>query len=141
MPPGRLSGGGLVPRFGRLTLAEANALLLGLHAINVYQLQHGAKPVSPYLYPGPGGLRVLRYIRRDPLEHWRNIREIWAHGGGDCEDLAAAVSAELAVQGVAALPRIMSVRPGLAHGVVEVFSGPLAGRILDPSKTGGMGEA
>ena len=44
------------------------------------------------------------------------------------------------MQGVSARPRIMFVRPGLAYGVVEVLSGPLKGRFLDPSKTGGMGE-
>lgn len=130
-----------MPRFGRLSLPEADALLLGLHAANVYQLRHGVPPVSAALHADAFGRRLLRYIRRDPREHWRTIREIWAAGGGDCEDLAAAVSAELAVQGVAAVPRIMWVRPGLAHGVVQVLAGPLAGRLLDPSKTGGMGQA
>lgn len=133
-------GGGIVPTFGRLPLPEAEQLLQGVHAVNVYQLQHGVPPVSAALKADAHGRRRLRYIRDDPDENWQTIRDIWRRGGGDCEDLAAAVSAEIQVfTGYHARPRIMHVRPGLAHGVVEVLEGPYKGRFLDPSKTGGMG--
>jgi len=126
----------VTPHFGRLTLEEAQALLQGLHAVNVVQLRRGIVPVGPALFPDARGRRRLRYIRRDPNERWLNLREIWRLGGGDCEDLAAAVSAELEVlHGIPAIPIITRVRPGLAHARVLRLDN---GTILDPSVTGGM---
>ena len=37
----------------------------------------------------------IKYIQRDPNEHWKSRNEILEDGGGDCEDLATAVTAEL----------------------------------------------
>lgn len=119
----------LTPRFGALTLAEAQALLSGLQAVDQVQLAQGWPSVSLGLQTGR-----LRYLRRDPNEHWRNVREIWRFGGGDCEDLAAAVAAELIMQGVPARAVIQRVRPGLAHALVRLPDR----RIIDPSRTGGM---
>ncbi|MCB9759736.1 MAG: hypothetical protein H6739_07825 [Alphaproteobacteria bacterium] len=124
------------PRFGVLTLGEAQALLQGLHALNKLQLRQGVPPISRALRPDGWGRRRLAYIRRDPTERWLSLREIWQRGGGDCEDLAAATSAELdALYGIPAVPIITRVRPGLAHARVLRLDN---GTILDPSLTGGM---
>lgn len=132
--------GGVVPRLGTLNLEEAEALLFGLYLVDLKQLRRGVPPISQALQRGPRG-RVLRYIRSDPSEHWQTIREIWRSGGGDCEDLAAAVAAEYTWRtGLPARPVIRRVRPGLAHATVEILAGGLAGVRLDPSRTGGMGE-
>lgn len=114
---------------------EAEAALMGLVAVNVAQLRRGARPITAALRGGRRRRR-LRYIRLDRAEEWRSILLIWRHGGGDCEDLAAAVAAELIVQGIAARVVIRQVRPGLWHALVLLPNGVL----LDPSKTGGMGE-
>lgn len=128
------------PTFGPLSLEEGSLLLQGVYAMNVYQLSHGQRGILGALVPGSAGpgRRRLRYIRRDPLERWQNIREIWKFGGGDCEDLAAAVAAELTVMGIPARPVVYRVRPGLAHVVVQQLRD---GKLLDPSKIGGMGES
>lgn len=129
------------PTFSHMTVSEAALMLQGLYLVNLQQLAHGAPPVSDALQRSRGGGRRLRYIRRDKAEHWRTIRDLWRFGGGDCEDLAAAVAAESTWRGQLARPVIYRVRPGLSHAVVEVLEGPLAGKMLDPSRTGGMGEA
>lgn len=140
MPAYGLALGGITPRLGSLSLGEAEAMLYGLYVLDLYQLARGVPPISGALQRRAGGRR-LRYIRRDPDEHWQSLREIWATGGGDCEDLAAAVAAEYTWRhGLMARPVIRRVRPGLAHAVVEIQQGPLAGQRIDPSRTGGMGE-
>lgn len=121
------------PRLGRIDLEEAERLLLGLYGMDLLQLRQGVPPISEALHRGR-----LRYVRWDPDEHWQTVREIWASGGGDCEDLAAAVAAELTLRGVPSRPTLYRVRPGLAHAVtldVEL------GIRVDPSRTGGMGQA
>ena len=123
----------LVPHFGRLTLEAAERLLYGLYLVNIHQLRGGVPPISAALHSGR-----LRYIRQDPNEHWRSIREIWQKGGGDCEDLSAAVAAEMTVRGTPARPTLYRVRPGLAHAVVLDVG---ANMRVDPSRTGGMGRA
>ena len=128
--------GGLTPTFSPLSVEEAAGLLQGLYESNRVQLRHGVRPVGAALLPNAHGHRQLRYIRQDAREHWRTVRDIWRHGGGDCEDLAAAVAAELTeLNGVVARPVIYQVRPGLSHAVVQLGDG----RILDPSRWGGMG--
>ena len=138
---GVLGGGGRIrPTLPTLTISEAALMLQGLYLVNLEQLRNGARPISAALHRGSGinGYgRRLRYIRRDPLERWKSIRDIWLDGGGDCEDLAAAVAAELTVMGVPARPVIYVVREGLAHAVVQLLD---TGELIDPSKTGGMGE-
>lgn len=130
----------ITPTFARLNLEEVNALLQGLFLADMSQIRRGWPPILDALKVGSAGpgQRRLRYIRDDPDEFWETIRDIWAVGGGDCEDLAAAVAAELVVSGAdeGARPMIYRVRPGLAHAVVRMSTG----QIFDPSKVGGMGE-
>ena len=143
----RLRQGGLRPTFSPMPLDEASELLQGLYRVDLLQLAKGFPPVSQALLPDATGRRRLRYIRADPREHWRTIADLWRFGGGDCEDLAAAVAAELTFSGVwVARPVVYQVRPGLAHAVVQIMSGPhlgavRVGSLLDPSRSGGMGEA
>jgi hypothetical protein len=130
-------------KVGRLSVPEAQALIQGgLVGLNRYQLRvMGVPPISQALHEG----RVV-YDKRDDDEHWMSIREIWEAGDGirgprgvgrgDCEDLAAALAAELCEAGEPAEVVIVKVRPGLSHAVVRVIR---TGELMDPSKTGGMG--
>lgn len=121
----------VIPKIGAISVPEAQALLHGLVQLDVYQLQHGVAPISQALRSGR-----LVYIRRDPDEHWLNIREIWERGGGDCEDLAAAIAAELiAVFGRRARVVLKRMGPRLVHAITEDIQ---SGLLLDPSITGGM---
>lgn len=132
--------GDLTPTLTRMTIAEAQEMLLGLMATDMLQLRSGVPRILRALALGSAGRgrRRLRYIRRDRNETWLNLRDIWAKGGGDCEDLAAGVAAEFNVfAGVPSRPVIVRVRPGLAHAVVEILD---TGEIVDPSRIGGMGE-
>lgn len=112
--------------------AEAEAALEGLVRVNTHQLTQGYPPIASSLRSGR-----LRYIRRDPDEEWRSLAQIWRHGGGDCEDLAAAVAAELRALGYRARVVIRRARPGLLHALTLNES---TGQLLDPSLTGGMGQ-
>lgn len=86
---------------------------------------------------------AIRYVRSDPDETWQTW-ERTVRAGGDCEDLAAAVAAELRVDGipdgpyagrpVRARPVVYRARPGLLHVVVDAPWG-----IIDPSRLAGMG--
>ena len=38
---------------------------------------------------------TIKYIQRDKEEHWKDRSEVLRDGGGDCEDLASAITAEL----------------------------------------------
>lgn len=126
------------PTFGALQFSELEGLLYGLFLADLAQLRRGVAPIYPALRPDRLGRRRLRYIRRDPSEHWRTISEIWRYGGGDCEDLAAAEAARIVFQGLdpRARPVLYRVRPGLIHAVVQLGDGMR----IDPSRTGGMGE-
>jgi hypothetical protein len=145
--------GGIRPTLPSLSLEESAWMLQGLFFVNKAQLARGVPGIDRALKTRP---RRVRYIRADRAELWRPIRAIWLAGGGDCEDLAAAVAAELDTAGVPARPVIYRVRPGLAHAVVEIldprfralpkgamlFGHPVIGPgIIDPSRTGGMGQA
>jgi hypothetical protein len=37
----------------------------------------------------------IKYIQSDKREHWKDRSEVLRDGGGDCEDLASAITAEL----------------------------------------------
>lgn len=141
--------GGLAPNFPSLSLGEAGALLLGLFAVNQLELAMGVPGIDDALQSGE-----IRYERDDPLETWQPIRSLWRTKKGDCEDLAAAVAAELDRRGIPARPVVYRVRKGLAHAVVRLldprwlrypvgsrlFGHPvIAPGIIDPSRTGGMG--
>lgn len=79
---------------------------------------------------------TVRY-RREPRgsEQWRTRGRVLLEGYGDCEDLAAALAAELRVAGHPARAIVRRARgaPGY-HAVVR-----LRGRELDPSAWLGMG--
>ncbi|MAG27396.1 hypothetical protein CMI47_17835 [Candidatus Pacearchaeota archaeon] len=80
----------------RLTAQEAVPYLRGLVGSDEHQVRRdiaaGQEPlaVTRGLLDGS-----LRYIRRDPREEWKTRNQVLAEGGGDCEDLSAAVAAEL----------------------------------------------
>lgn len=141
--------GGITPTLPNLELEEAAWMLQGLYLVNLAQLRKGVPGINEALKSGR-----IKYIRSDKAELWQPIRTIYLHGGGDCEDLAAAVAAELSSHNVQARPVIYKVRPGLAHAVVQLenpgykrfrkgtilFGHPvIAPGIIDPSRTGGMG--
>lgn len=122
---------GLIAMIPLENAREAEEMLRGLVAVNVLQLQNGVPPIGPALAP----TGRVRYIRRDDRERWLSILRIWAKGGGDCEDLAAAYAAELIVAGIPARVIIRKARPGLWHALVERID---TGTIFDPSVWGGM---
>lgn len=142
--------GGLSPTLPTLTLDEAEVMLQGLYEMNRFQLQGGTPGIDADLRAGK-----VRYDRRDDLEFWQPIKTLRKTRRGDCEDLAAAVAAELTERGIPARPIVYRVRPGLAHAVVELldpkwraypkgailFGHPvIAPGLIDPSRTGGMGK-
>lgn len=118
--------------FGALSPAEAAAMLEGLTEVDRVQLSEGIPPISQALH-----FRRLRYRKDLPMSHWKTLREIWELGGGTCADFSAAVAAELRhFHGVQARPVIYHSRVGMWHAVVALPDG----RVIDPSRTGGMGE-
>lgn len=105
------------------------------------------KANTVYLKANPGTPSILdpvsgvRYQRERGTEVWRDIPSILLHRGGDCEDLACALAAELRCKGLPArvvLTAITRQSGGrLFHVKVAVGS-----RRIDPSKMLGMkGEA
>lgn len=130
----------VLPTLTPLSLLETAHMLQGLYLVDLAQLESGIRPIFAHLQPGSGRrwgvARRLRYNRKDFGEVWQTIRDIWRNGGGDCEDLAAAVAAEFTFKGIPARPVIRRVRPGLAHAIVQILS---TGQLVDPSKIGGMG--
>ena len=82
----------------------------------------------------------VRYDRRDPQEHWQTWCELYGQmrkgiAHGDCEDLAAAVAAELLYAGKHARTYVYQSGPSLYHVVVKTKRWGL----LDPSRAAGMG--
>jgi len=78
---------------------------------------------------------TVRY-RREPIgrEDWRTRERVLLDGWGDCEDLAAALAAELEVAGYPAHAVVRRAHGGRGyHAVVR-----LHGRELDPSRWLGM---
>lgn len=122
--------------FPALSASEAALLLPALEAINLSQLQDMAArgPVPSVIGAIQAGL--IRYRRRDPQEEWVNYRELLARGVGDCEDLSAAVAAELVFRGVPAEAwPYQTSTPGLVHVIVRAEPWGF----LDPSRSAGMG--
>jgi len=77
----------------------------------------------------------VRY-RAEPAgsEEWRTVDEVLRSGYGDCEDLAAALAAELRVRRMSARAIVRRANVGRGyHAVVR-----LRGRELDPSRWLGM---
>lgn len=137
----------ITPTLTPMTLPEAALMLQGLYLVDLHQLENGYAPILRSLRAGSAGHgRRLRYIRDDPDETWLNIRDIWNVGGGDCEDLAAAVAAGFTHGGILARPIIgRTGKAGLYHARVQFLQTVpglcLAGELYDPSRVGGMGEA
>ena len=129
MGGGGKSIGAVSPTLGRMTLAEAEILHNGgIVGLNREQFDTGVPSVIDGLLNGS-----LKYIRRDPNEKWQSAKEIWISGGGDCEDLASAVAAEIQLQGIDARMKILRGTGRIAHAVVETEDG-----LIDPSVAGGM---
>lgn len=93
----------------------------GLSILDFANRQYG--PVPDIMSAG------VRY-RREPrgVEQWRTWPVVWDAGGGDCEDLASWLAAQLNGRAVC-----YEAAPRLVHCVTEV-----GGLILDPSLALGM---
>lgn len=103
------------------------AALASIVSTSRQDIRHGR---VPSLY----GSGVRYRSEPDGEENWQTAAETLSRGFGDCEDLAAWRVAELQEQGVAARVRVLVMRPGLWHVVVEHPEG----WIEDPSAFLGM---
>ena len=125
----------MIIRFN-VTPDDASTLLWGLVMVNLDQMKRwytSCGSIPSVIHAINHGTIV--YNRRDPLEHWQTVNELLVSGGGDCEDLSAAVCAELILMGYDARPYPYKTNQwGLHHVVVE--SSPFG--FLDPSIAGGM---
>ena len=124
----------------RLGTADAANLLDGLVSVDLGQMDRrkipkGSFPLISAIHAGR-----VRYVRRDPREHWKTWDELMepvfagGTGGGDCEDLASAVVAELSRNGIKARTYVYQSGPKLYHVVVKTDRWGL----LDPSRAAGM---
>lgn len=138
------------PKFD-ITPIDAANLLQGLVAVNQAQVKEHIKDGGdPFAILKAIQEGKLRYKRSDPDEHWLTHRElleiiqspknkIGATGksvrvGADCEDLSAAVAAELREAGIEARTYVYKARPGLFHVIVRTKKWG----DLDPSVSAGM---
>lgn len=101
--------------------------LEGLTRINERLIQQGN---FPPLYRS-----AVRY-KREPRDVWRHIGDVFKSGWGDCEDLAAARSAQLRASGEdpAARVKVYKSGPNRYHAIVERGDGTTE----DPSRKLGM---
>jgi len=119
------------PQLGRRTAEQLLSVVAG---INAREIRSGeARPLTRAELED----REVRYIRRDPGEEWKLLRQVQADRGGDCEDLAAGLLGSMRATGRGAGARIAISAPvgGVAHVTVKLGNG----RHLDPSRWGGMG--
>jgi len=131
----------------KISSQDATHLLEGL--VNVNQAQIDRRKAKgnyePFLILKAIQQGKLRYRKADPSEHWQSYEELRSsvadekmagtvRGGADCEDLAAAVVAELRTEGIPARTYVYKAKPGLFHVVVHTKQWGL----LDPSITAGM---
>lgn len=129
-----------VSPYFNLTPDEAANLLDGLVSVGLAQISRANVPKGQY--PVIEGIQAgrIRYRRRDPKEHWQSWREMTQpmFGGeiayGDCEDLSAAVAAELGYNGIPARTYVYKSGPKLYHVVVKTDQWGL----IDPSRDAGM---
>jgi len=122
-------------------------LLQGLVAVNEAQLKEHIKDRgNPFTIIEAIQNGNLRYKRSDPEEHWQSYNELVEltknklsgtdkEVGADCEDLAAAVVAELKHAGIDARIYVYKARTGLYHVIVKTKKWGF----LDPSLSAGMG--
>lgn len=111
-------------------LEALNVALEGLVRANVAEMGVAGLHALPSILDGG-----VRYQRELPgREEWRTRSLVLASGVGDCEDLSAALAAELRAAGVPARAVIRRARGGVGyHAVVR-----LGQRELDPSRWLGM---
>jgi len=108
--------------------ALLSALLRGLVAANLVILKRN--PGMPPLYESG-----VRYVPEPKgQEKWLTYDKVLRAGKADCEDLAAARSAQLIRQGIMAWPLVIRTGRKRFHAVVRWPDG----RIEDPSKILGM---
>ena len=135
------------PKFN-IPSKDATHLLRGLVAVNEAQLRRriaAGTLKDPFFITRAIQDGRLKYKRADPSEHWQTWEELYRSvnndklsgtiaGGADCEDLAAAVVAELKLAGIPARTYVYKAKPKLFHVVV------LTNRwgFLDPSRDAGM---
>lgn len=107
--------------------------ITGLALASVAQMQDPELCGSiPDLYS-----KRIKYMREPAgRERWQTAYETAKRGGGDCEDLAAYLLAELIARKgeLGARIRVIKINAGLRHIVVQRANG----RIEDPSKLLGM---
>ncbi len=112
---------------------DGPSVLGGLVGVNTKQIERFGQRGTPVLSGLLDGSIV--YIEADPNEEWLTWEGVQAAGGGDCEDLVAAVVAEALAAGIPARPVVYDAGDGLFHVVVELTERRI---YLDPSRTGGM---
>lgn len=98
-------------------LADLNVLVRALCLLNVRYLK--ANPHTPTLKQAK-----LRYINQNVgCERLLTIPQLYAAGGGDCDQLSPARAAELQVRGIKAWPEVMQISDHLYHVFVRYPSG------------------
>ena len=125
----------------KLRTDDAANLLDGLVSVGLAQIDRAKLPKGRYPVIEAIQSGRLRYRRADPNEHWQTWQELTQpilSGGrafGDCEDLSAAVAAELTYNGIPARTYVYKSGGKLYHVVVKTKRWGL----LDPSRAAGMG--
>lgn len=123
------------PRLRAKTIPELEGLVFGLGAQSFAQMvDPDNRGKIPPLYGGS-----IRYKRELPRrEEWQAALETAERGYGDCEDLVAYRLAELRMQGINALPKILAINPALRHVVLTYRDGTGREITEDPSRKLGM---
>jgi len=120
-----------------ISAEDASYLLEGLVAVNRAQhrrhIRNGGDPFHIIKSIQQG---KLRYNRKDDKEHWKSYQELVEESkfGADCEDLSAAVVAELLNAGINARTYVYKAKPELYHVIVYTDEWGY----LDPSVSAGM---
>jgi hypothetical protein len=119
---------------------DASHLLRGLVEVNKAQhARYVKKGGDPFTIIKAIQQKRLRYRKADPREKWLSYNELLQllkkkGKGADCEDLSAAVVAELQSAGIPARTYVYKARPGLFHVIVKTDKWGF----LDPSVSAGM---
>lgn len=124
----------------RVATPDAANLLDGIFSVNLGQMRRSG--ASPHGMPILRGIQTgrVKYNRRDPEEEWQTWDQLvkqFEGGGtaeGDCEDLSAAVAAEMTFAGEPARTYVYKSGPTLYHVVVK----SRRWGVMDPSRAAGM---
>lgn len=111
--------------------SAVNTALEALTRANLEEMQRIGDAGASIL---DGGVRYRR--ERRGAEDWRTRGRVLLDGYGDCEDLSAALAAELRMQGIPAYAHVRPARGGPGYHAVTRVRG-FAGE-LDPSRWLGM---